>query len=163
VVDLWSKCPIRKLWQIFKSSSMPNFSFSEAPKYFSYFYSLLLIYLIRKKIEIGKITVGHFSPRPAQLGSASPQSSRQSRLRPSVSAGRCQVGLDTSRTPPVSLTSSWAGNCYAPDLLPRPLRSNPSPSSAATPSITTSQIPAGGPATRHHPPSQGCPRVRLPP
>jgi hypothetical protein len=27
MVDLWSKCPIQKLWQIFKSISMQNFIF----------------------------------------------------------------------------------------------------------------------------------------
>jgi hypothetical protein len=86
----------------------------------------MLIYSIGKRIEIGKITVGRFSPRPAQLGSASAQSSRRSWPTQSVSAGRCQVGPNISRTPPVSLTSSRVGNRYAPDPLPRPLRSNTS-------------------------------------
>jgi hypothetical protein len=49
MVDLWSKCPIQKLWKIFKSLSMQNFTFSEIPMYFSYFYSLILIYSIEKK------------------------------------------------------------------------------------------------------------------
>jgi hypothetical protein len=51
----------------------------------------------------------------------------QSRPAPSTSSGRCQVGPDASRTPPVSLTSSRAGNRYAPNLLPRPLPFKPIP------------------------------------
>jgi hypothetical protein len=34
MVDLWSKCPIHKLWKIFKSASMQNFTFSVITKYF---------------------------------------------------------------------------------------------------------------------------------
>jgi hypothetical protein len=37
---------------------------------------------------------------------------------PPASSGRCHVGPGASWTPPVSLTSSRAGNCYAPDSLP---------------------------------------------
>jgi hypothetical protein len=48
------------LWQIFKSISIPNFAFSEVPKYFSYFYSLLLTYSIGKEFKIEKIIVGRF-------------------------------------------------------------------------------------------------------
>jgi hypothetical protein len=101
--------------------------FLRHPSIFPIFISLLLIYLIVKRIEIGKITVEHFSPWSAQLISASAQSSRHSRPTPSLSVGRYQVGPGTSWTPPVSITSSWAGNRYAPDPLPRLLRSNPSP------------------------------------
>jgi hypothetical protein len=50
--------------------------------------------------------VGHFSPRPAQLGSASAQSGRRSRPVPSVSVGRCQVSPGASRTLPISLSTS---------------------------------------------------------
>jgi hypothetical protein len=80
MVNLWSKCPIQKLWQIFKSIFMPNFTFFGCPQYFSYFYSLLLIYSIRKRIELGKITVCRFLrgwpssalPRPNPSGKADP-------------------------------------------------------------------------------------------
>jgi hypothetical protein len=34
MVDLRSKCPIQKLWQIFKSNSIQSFIFFEIPKYF---------------------------------------------------------------------------------------------------------------------------------
>jgi hypothetical protein len=67
------------------------------------------------------------SPWTAQHGSASAQSSRQSRPAPSVSMGRCQVGPGASPTPPVSLSSSWAENRYAPDPLSRPLPSQTHP------------------------------------
>jgi hypothetical protein len=46
---------------------------------------------------------------------------------PSASSGRCQVGPGTSRTPHVSLTPSWAGNHYAPDLPARQLPPKPVP------------------------------------
>jgi hypothetical protein len=52
MVDLWSRYTILKLWQIFKSISMQNFTFFEVSKYFSYFYSLLLIYSIGKGIKL---------------------------------------------------------------------------------------------------------------
>jgi hypothetical protein len=96
------------------------------------FCSLLLIYLIGKRIEIGKFTVGRFSPRPAQLGSASAQLSRQSQPAPSVSVGRCKVG-PTPHGPHLSasLLCRWKTTMHPTDLLPRPLRSNPSPSSAS--------------------------------
>jgi hypothetical protein len=74
MVDLWSKCPIQKLWQIFKSISIQNSHFSKIPKIFSHFYSLLLIYSIGKGIQIGNIVVGCFLhgrpssvPTPAHL------------------------------------------------------------------------------------------------
>jgi hypothetical protein len=44
---------------------MQNFIFF-SPKYFSYFYSLLLIYSIKKEFKMKKHR-GPFSPRPAQL------------------------------------------------------------------------------------------------
>jgi hypothetical protein len=62
------------------------------------------------------MAVGRVSPRLAQLGSASAQSSRRSRPAPSAPSGRCQMGLDASRTPLVSLTSSRGG---------KPLRTRP--------------------------------------
>jgi hypothetical protein len=46
---------------------------------------------------------------------------------PSASSGRCHVVPGVSRTPPISLTSSQAGNRYAPDPLPRPLPLKPVP------------------------------------
>jgi hypothetical protein len=61
MVDLWSKFPIQKLWQIFKSISMPNFTFFEVHNYFSYFYSLLLIYSIGKRIKMEKSLWAVFS------------------------------------------------------------------------------------------------------
>jgi hypothetical protein len=60
MVDLWSKCLIRKLCQIVKSIFMPNFTFSEVPNYFSYFYSLLLVYSIGNGFKMKKISVGRF-------------------------------------------------------------------------------------------------------
>jgi hypothetical protein len=48
---------------------MPNFTFSEDPKYFSYFYPLMLIYSIGKGFELEKIIVGRFlrgRPTPSQ-------------------------------------------------------------------------------------------------
>jgi hypothetical protein len=80
MVDLWSKCPIQKLWQIFKPIFMQNFTFSEVPKYSSYFYSLLVIYSIRKRIKNGKNRCGMFSLRLAQRCSASQPDLMRERL-----------------------------------------------------------------------------------
>jgi hypothetical protein len=121
MVDLWSKCPVRKLWKIFKSISMQNFTFSEVSNYFSYFYSLLLIY------SIGKIIMGRFlHDRPSSTPTSAPLRVR-SWPAPSASSRRCQVGPGTSRTPHVSLTPSRAGNCYAPNPPPCPLLPKPIP------------------------------------
>jgi hypothetical protein len=51
----------------------------------------------------------------------------RSRHTPSASSGRCQVGPCVSWTPLVRLTSSRAGNRYAPDPLPRPSSLKPIP------------------------------------
>jgi hypothetical protein len=111
--------------------------------------------------------VGRFSPWPAQLSSASAQSSWRSRPAPLISTGRCQVGPGASWTPLVSLTFSRAGNRYAPDPLPRTLRSNPSPflcSSFAplvgailvdrSPLTMPQRCPAESPLLRHLAPSR---------
>jgi hypothetical protein len=76
--------------------------FTEVPKYFSYFYSLLLIY------SIGKITMSRFlRGRPSSALSSS-QSSMRSRPMPSASSGCCQAGPNASWTPHVSLSPSQA-------------------------------------------------------
>jgi hypothetical protein len=99
--------------------------FSEICKYFSYFYSLMLIYSIGKMIKNRKIVVGHFlHGRPSSAPTLAHLLVR-SRPAPSASSGRCQVGPGTSRTPRVSLTSSRAGNCHAP--YPLPLKPVPFP------------------------------------
>jgi hypothetical protein len=51
----------------------------------------------------------------------------RSRPAPFASSRRCQMGPDTSQTPPVNLTSSRAGNRYAHDPLPQPLTLKPVP------------------------------------
>jgi hypothetical protein len=76
---------------------------------------------------------GPLSPRPAQLGTSLGPISRAKLAAPSASSGHCQAGPNASQTPPVSLTSLWAGNRYTPDPLSCPISSpNPSPSSAPT-------------------------------
>jgi hypothetical protein len=98
--------------------------FSGAPKYFSYFYSLLLIYLIGKRIEI------HRGPFFSVAGPARLCLSPIQQAKPAHAVGFCGTlpnGPSASWSPPVSLTSLWAGNHYAPDPLTRPLCSNPSP------------------------------------
>jgi hypothetical protein len=51
----------------------------------------------------------------------------RSQPAPFASSGRCQVDPSASWTPPVSLTSSRAGNRYAPNPLPCPLPLKPIP------------------------------------
>jgi hypothetical protein len=83
-----------------------------------------------KKDINSKYHRGPLSPRSAQLGASLGPIQHAKPATPSISSGRCQAGPSASRTPPISLSFSWAKNRYAPDPLPRPLRSNPSPSSA---------------------------------
>jgi hypothetical protein len=72
---------------------------------------------------------GPLSPRSAQFGASLGPTQRVKPAAPSVSTGRCQVGLDASRTPPVSLTSSRTENRYAPNSLLHllPFQTNPLP------------------------------------
>jgi hypothetical protein len=163
MVDLWSRYPIQKLWQIIKSMSMQNFTFFEVPKYFSNFYSCLLIHSIGKGFKLEKSLWAVFLrsrpssalPQPNPAGEAGPR-----RLLPRDAAKRAPAphgphlsasllhGRETAMHP----TRYRA--CY---------RSNPPPSSAVTPSVVASQIPIDGPSTHHLPMPQGRPRVRLPP
>jgi hypothetical protein len=94
-----------------------------------------------KKDLNSKYRHGPVSPRSAQLGASHGPIQLAKPAAPSVSSGRCQADPSASQTPPISLTSSRAKNLYAPDPLPRPLRSNPSPSSAR-PIPTAGVIPA---------------------
>jgi hypothetical protein len=127
MVDLWSKCPIQKLWQIFKPIFMQNFTFSEVPKYSSYFYSLLVIYSIRKRIKNGKIVVGCFLyGRPSAAVPPSPIS--------------CVSGLLPFPTPS-SLTD---GNRMS-------VLSSPKSPSSARLCGNAGQITSDGLTTHHHP------------
>jgi hypothetical protein len=135
---------------------MQIFTFFEIPKYFSYFYSLLLIY------SIGKIVVGRFLCGWPSSAPTTAHLRVRSQPTPSASSGRCQVGLGASRTPHVSLTSSRQETATHPTRYRGRYRSNSSPSSAATLSVVAGQIPIDGPSTCHHPAPLGRPRVRLP-
>jgi hypothetical protein len=67
MVDLWSKFPIQTLCPIFKPIPMQNFTFSEVPNYFYYFYSLLLFFFqIGKGIRYWKNNRGLLFTAPAQ-------------------------------------------------------------------------------------------------
>jgi hypothetical protein len=106
---------------------MQNFTFFEVPKYFSYFYSLLLIYSIGKRIKNRKIIVGRFLyGRPSAV------------VPPSLIS---PVSGPLPFLAPVSLTDGARLSV---------LSSTKSPSSAR-PCGNTGQIAGDGPATSHHP------------
>jgi hypothetical protein len=60
MVDLWSKCPIQKLWQIFKSISMQNSTFFWGPQLF-FLFSFSPVDLFNWKKDLNwKIVVSRF-------------------------------------------------------------------------------------------------------
>jgi hypothetical protein len=133
MVDLWSKCPIQKLWQILKSISMKSFIFSKVPKYFSYFYSLLLIFQFGKGIKYWKKNHGPFSSARWPVSTALPaQPISPNRPVPFSSPESLPSGPGASQTPCVSLT-------------PRgriPLRNRPNTVPITLPNQSPSSTPA---------------------
>jgi hypothetical protein len=97
MADLWSKFPMQKLWQIFKSASMQNFAFSVIPKYFFQLLFPSASEIKRKRnFKIGKGSRIVFSASVQQRIDSQPNFTRQ----------------------PLSF---MGGNCYAPNPIPRPL------------------------------------------
>jgi hypothetical protein len=74
IVDLWSKCPIRKLWKIFKSISLQDFTFFWGPQvFFLFLFSPANLFNWKKDLN-WKYRRRPLSPWLAQLG-ADPSSS----------------------------------------------------------------------------------------
>jgi hypothetical protein len=75
----------------------------------------------------------------------------RSRPAPSASSGRCQVGTSASRTHMSASLLRGRETVTHPTHHCARYCSNPSPSSATTPSVVASQILVDGPSTCHHP------------
>jgi hypothetical protein len=107
MVDLWSKCLIQKLWQIFKSIYMPNFIFFLRSSSISPIFILFYRFIQLENDLKWKNRCGPFSPRSAQLGADPGSSVRAS--RPASPLPRCchwQMGPACQL--PSSLKSSLA-------------------------------------------------------
>jgi hypothetical protein len=112
MVDFWSKCPIRKLWQIFKSFFVPNFTFFRGPQVFLLFYSLLLIYSIGKEFKMEK--------SPWAVFSVAGPARHWPRPNPACKAGPRRLLPWHATRQPLYFTD---GNRYAPDPLRCPVPS----------------------------------------
>jgi hypothetical protein len=137
---------------------MQNFTFFEAPKFFFLFlFSPVDLFNWKKSLWAAFFTIGPARRRPRPIYTCE--------------AGPCHLlPRDAAKWAPVPRGPHLPASLLCGrETATHPTRyracysSNPSPSSAATPSVVDGQIPVDGPVTRHHPPSQGCPRVRLSP
>jgi hypothetical protein len=107
MVDLWSKCPIQKLWKIFKYISMQNFTFFWGPYVFLLFlFSPVDLFNWKREFKMEKIFAGHIPlSQPISIAlPAQPISANWPCYFPPL--GHCQAGPSASRTQHVSPTSS---------------------------------------------------------
>jgi hypothetical protein len=130
MVDLWSKWPIQKLWQLFKSISMQNFIFSNILKYFSIFILSYWIIQLEKEFKEEK------SSRAVSLRAV--LFLQHSRPRPLLQAGRAVSSPGSlprgprCRADPACQPHSFVGGYLsASDPISRPLPFQTHPLSSA--------------------------------